>query len=766
MSFEISPQKPIPAIAIAAEAPYAIRHAGEELRAYTKTLTGVDLPIVPESRAHQRAKNGIILIGTPDYSLLIREMVSAGYLPRAEKESGDRFLARSLRYDGRDYLVLCGFNDRSVIYAVYHYLEKHCGVGFFWDGEYVPRVGSIRIRDTSIDENARFSLRGYGQMCALVYSAKYWDFSDWRRELDWMMKRRLNLLCAFPGLHCYWNYPPFGTVWKRAMRRLGVSLEEPTEWELFQEDLGKQICDYAGKLGIDVIAAIPDGRVNVEFKRKYASCRYISIQWADLNSYLDYLHPADPMYLRVISAFLGEYEKTFGASRVYGYSMYGECEPGDTREEQVQFKKDFAHAIRAVVKMLPKGSLVTINSWAFEMEKYWDEKDAKMFLDLLPQDSIVVDDLWAEKNPKYVKHHYFHGKKWTFSVLHAMAGWLTLHGDIRKLMERARGLLDDPKAINCCGFSFMPEILHHNAMYARVITEAAWNPESLELDGYLEAYARLRYGNTHGGKMLPCLRELTQSVYAGDNVSPPLYQVIPDPISGKPRSILGTEALRDHRAIEPDERERFIPHLHRAMELAFAVCGDMKENDLYIRDVIDILRQYLADLSTRLIQQLYEAYKELKRNKLDCLAGNILTVLDVQENLLKTHPYFVMKTEVGKAQLRPRFSPNWTNVQDICRRYSIWDDPQQYAGLMDYCRRDLYELLKFYYRKRVEAYISFARRAMDDPEVLDSGDLEAAYARILEKWLKAGFVDKGEDLPRGNPLQAALKGWEKVKMLC
>ena len=52
--------------------------------------------------------------------------------------------------------VLVGGSPRGTLYAVYHYLEASCRVGFFADGEHIPRLGEIPVRGIDLVERPRW----------------------------------------------------------------------------------------------------------------------------------------------------------------------------------------------------------------------------------------------------------------------------------------------------------------------------------------------------------------------------------------------------------------------------------------------------------------------------------------------------------------------------------------------------------------------------------------------------------------------------------
>jgi hypothetical protein len=86
-------------------------------------------------------------------------------------------------------------------------------------------------------------------------------------------------------------------------------------------------------------------------------------------------------------------------------------------------------------------------------------------------------------------------------------------------------------------------------------------------------------------------------------------------------------------------------------------------------------------------------------------------------------------------------------IRDIL---TIW------AGkILDYAHRDYYELLRFYYRRRVEAFLAQAEANLTARRPLaDDKQLQPVYQEIEERFVRVPFtVAKGERYS-GTPVQA------------
>ncbi len=79
-----------------------------------------------------------------------------------------------------------------------------------------------------------------------------------------------------------------------------------------------------------------------------------------------------------------------------------------------------------------------------------------------------------------------------------------------------------------------------------------------------------------------------------------------------------------------------------------------------------------------------------------------------------------------------------------------------WAGkILDYAHRDYYELVRFYYRPRVEAFLAHAQTNFGKPDgVVNDQQLESRYHEIEQAWVQHAFhVAESEKYARG-PTQA------------
>ena len=232
-------------------------------------------------------------------------------------------------------MVIVGGSPLGTLYGVYRYLEQFCRVGFFWDGEHIPRLPSLPSTAIDVVERPRWPMRQYMMDCE--YTSYWWDWDQWKAEVDWAVKHRFNVLSS--------NFD-FTATWRAVWKRFGVEVPPtslsappfhpwagwhnwamrppyPVDYQDFQADLAQRFTAYGRSLGLKMA---PDfhgfiGQVPREFAETYrGKARFLEAGWVGFDPPGVFLHPDDPLYLQVAKAFAEEYLQRYGTDHLMGFA--------------------------------------------------------------------------------------------------------------------------------------------------------------------------------------------------------------------------------------------------------------------------------------------------------------------------------------------------------------------------------------------------------------------------------------------------------------
>lgn len=115
--------------------------------------------------------------------------------------------AYRIRSEGAS-VAFVGANERAVLYAVYDFLSRRGGCRWFWDGDVVPKRASLDYSGLDVCESSRFEYRGiryFAHRGLTRFQAEHWGLADWKREIDWCVKNRLNVMMPRIGMDDIWQ---------------------------------------------------------------------------------------------------------------------------------------------------------------------------------------------------------------------------------------------------------------------------------------------------------------------------------------------------------------------------------------------------------------------------------------------------------------------------------------------------------------------------------------------------------------------------------
>lgn len=739
-------------IVIGPEATWIEKHAADELQDYLWRMSGARLQVVTVGEQEQVPV--IILVGRAETNPLIARLCESGKLSLSTKTPGlDGFVIKSVPAEKTTWLVMGGSVDRGTLYAVYHLLEAYLHIGFFEDGEYIPRQPTIRLPHLDLSERPAFRERQFMQSCARGYTTAFWQWDEWKYELNWATKKKVNL---------YWITHGASAVSARADYALGWGTGTLDAAGVFERDLAKRIFKYLRQLGARNIAHPGfDPMVPESFRDAFPEAHYSQWQWASGGSPGLVLYPSDPLYIKMVASRVQAYIDLYGTDHLYFSDPISEATKiGDTPEERTNFPIDYARAVIAGIKKADPDGIWVCGGWGF-IYPAWPPEAVKRLTDNVPQESFWTWDQWCELEPAHIKQNYFYGKDWLFCYLYAMGANSNLHGDMAGSIHKAQGIFNNPKADHCIGMGFMPEIMLHNPIYFDLVMQLEWNPMKVELDTFLADYALRRYGTTAAPAMVQSLWILANSIYGLENwnYTTPLYQ----------------DRLGPGSRMKP-ERHTFLQPLRDAVALALSAPKEAEDNPLYVFDCVDIARQYLQELTDHHIERALIAYERKDKTEFQNAVAVVSRCFDNLQLILSSHPRFWIWTEIEQARSHPvppvdsYYMGDQIDYRKNLDAYIRMRRSEQ-GGLsnyphpsLDYQRKDLFELVKYYYRRRVEVLFDAMGRQLASGKPDDvMAEANARYKQITFDFVLKSLPSPSEFRYPGPTLDAVRHAFQSAE---
>jgi len=686
--------------------------AADELKAYLRKMTGAELPVFRTGDTNLPAQPAV-LIGRPPTHEVVAELAGRGEIAPDEKQlTHDGFVLKTVVWNGRPALVVAGASDVATVYAVYDLLERYGPVGFFRHEEHVPRRESFSVPACDAAERPMFRVRLQGGQYH-YFGIHYFSEAQWQEELRWFAQNRMNRINYFPGPNVL--YLIEAPMWKR------LGIEAPPQSDPRERNPGealamvKRLTQYGRDLGVRAHFHATDGQIShgvaEQFRKKYPDVNYLTI--TRNNETGVYIHPADPMWLRLNQEIIANFAEHFGDSELLSMpSPWGERSPGKTPEEQEELTREYAAAVGRLATWAGTkypGAEWFLDGWALANHQYWQPYRTERLLNALPKDfNLVIWDYPAEDEPSYVRNEYWFGRPWGYAAFGSMAGNATVHGDAGRLVGEVFRVLADQRAGKLVGFGRYTEALDYAPFFQDLVMHMAWDP-IMNLDAFVEDYCERRYAAESVPAMRACHQKLLKTVY------------------GPHSDTHLKDGFRTVRAQDPvywfklgenwapfDEIQRRVavaraywpPLLRDALADALKAARAERDNPAWRRDVADIMRSYVQ---ARMNETIWEAGQAACRGDLAAFEKADARARRLFDRLLAAIGIVADRQEYSVTALIRDFLDAPLKFDESEIRHHLYYTTFGGDRIYDYWRSDRYEMIRDIYRPLTLAYLDGCR---------------------------------------------------------
>lgn len=600
-------------------------------------------------------------------------------------------------------IVLRGNNTVSLATAYNQYLKYTCNAHVSWFGNQLNLPSILPLPSKEIKNTINGKYRVYMNYCTVSYTASWWNWDRWQKELDYMAMNSINMPLSVVGLEAVWyntllkyNFTDeearkflagpghFAWQWMQNLQSYGGPL--PESWIKSHAELGKKIIDRQLELGMQPIQQGFSGYVPRELKDKYPEAK-IQLQpsWCGFTGAAQ-LDPTDPLFSSFGRDFLEEEKKLFGAHGVYAADPFHESRPPvDTPE----YLSAVGHSIYKLFKDFAPSSIWAMQAWSLR----------EPIVKAVPKDDLLILDLNGGKSTQA-------NTCWGYPVvagnLHNFGGRINLHGDLRLLASNQYASAKQ-KSPNVCGSGLFMESIEQNPVYYDLAFEVPLHAGKVDIEEWLGRYAERRYGGSseNARKAWMCLLE--GPYRPGTN--------------GTERSsIIAARPALNVKKSGPNAGLG-IPYspllLIQAEGLLLKDADRLKDSSPYRFDIVDVQRQLMSNLGQAIHKKAAAAFVAKDKAAFALHSTRFLEMLRDADILLRTRPEFNFDKWLTDAR-------SWGTTdeekdlleKDATALVTIWGadgDPL----IFDYSWREWTGLIDSYYLKRWEKFYTMLQEHLD-----------------------------------------------------
>lgn len=547
------------------------------------------------------------------------------------------------------------------------------------------------------------------------YTAAYWDWPRWQREIDVLALSGINAVLIERGMD---------TVLYQTFRDVGYSDEairrwitQPAHqnWQLMgnlccfngpistalmrkRVESAQQVIARLRELGITPVLPGFYGIVPADFQRRFPNAHVVPQgEWAGFTR-PGWLDPRDLMFAKLAAAFYRHQRELFGDSSVYDMEVFQEG--GDAGDVPVpDAARDVQHALLAA------------HPGARWMMLAWQGNPRQDLLTGVDRNHLLIIDIDHDRVPRDNRQKDFQDAPFLFGGIWEFGGRTTLGANTRNITERLQrlGRSND----NMAGTAVFTEGMDTNPFAFDLFSEMAWRGKPVDLAVWTADYVQRRYGATDP-HALTAWNVLLHTAYdiridqvvfnsERDAAQESLFNAQPS-LTANRASNWSPEAMR----YDAEAFKRALPEM-------LQVAPALRSSETYQYDLVDIARQTLANESRLLLPQIKAAYDAKDRSRFDTLTQRWLKWMDLQDRLLATNRFFLVGSWLAHVQPWAATPEEHARLDyDARSLLTTWGDRKasEGASLHDYGNKDWAGLTRDYYRLRWQTYFASLDEAL------------------------------------------------------
>ncbi|MDR1737377.1 MAG: alpha-N-acetylglucosaminidase [Candidatus Symbiothrix sp.] len=683
-----------------------------------------------------------------------------------------------------DFFTITSENDKpkiignsyvSIAAGIHWYLKYHVGVMLSWN-HLTADLSDIALPVPTQPETHTTDLhyRYYLNYCTYSYSMAFWDWDRWQKEIDWMAMHGINMPLAIVGTDVVWKnlltkYLGYTSAeanqfvagiayqaWFLMNNLEGWGGVNPDSYYIYMEQLQKQILARMRELGMDPVLPGYSAMVPSNIKTKKSAWKVTAAgTWGGFTRPA-FLDPTTAEFREMAGYYYRELRELYGTSKYYSIDPFHETN---------NIPVPLAEAYPKIYELMKDSCGYTETPQWVIQQWQWDATKKSAANVLLSGELIILDlfsdghpsTWWQNANGYKRADNTYHD--WVFCVLNDFGGRTGLMGRIqRTINDFYLAKTTYPQSLKGVGATM--EAIEMNAVAYEILYELPWRSTKKEASEWIVEYANARYGLTDlqsENDLSEAWKILQNNVYnnsvnSQQGPDESLFCARPSLTASK-ASVWGPSGIaHDSLKIRQAAALMFV-----AADAPTLIQNAVGRKNLE-HDIVDVVRQSLADYARLLLPQINTAQKTGAMAVRDSLADRFIDLLLSQDTLLNTTPNFMLGKWISSA----RAIGTTTAEKDLYEKnarmlISTWGNASQVGGDHDYSYREWGGMLGSLYYTRWKTFFDRLKAGESAPTSTQFYNMEWTWANTPSDDTAPAFLTT----PQGDPISTAKRMYEK-----
>ncbi len=642
----------------------------------------------------------------------------------------DDYCIRTVAADGKNYLIFAGGRPRSTIYSVYRYFELFLSCRWFWDGDRIKK-GELVTEGIDLVESPRFDYRGlryFAHRSLHRFQAEHWSFEDWQAEIDWMLKKRLNLFMLRIGLDDIFQKAFPDTVSypdrDKTLPEAGKGYDDRTLfWSLeYRGELRKKILAYAFER--DLMHPEDCGtmthwysRTPYEFleKKKPKMLPQATSGYSEPTGLVWDVRKNENLnnYFKLTDTHVKEY----GNGEIFHTIGLGERRYSDDPEENRRMKLYVYRRIASYIKENYPNAPLLIASWDLWMH-FAPEEVRELVGELDPSQSLILDytsDTMRRNN--FTEWNVCGNFPWIFGIFSGYEPESDIRGFYELTNERLKIAKDDPA---CRGAILWSELSHGDPLIIEYLALNAWDKETLSVGEFTDKYCADRYDEENVGIMQELWRDfmpiVSLTAWSTDDTFKQTGELIFARLERRADFNKDeTDSYRARMGERPKYRELAADILNRLSKIE---AGDEQMR----RDLYDIARTVMGRyIDAAILKAELHYLDRASVDEVSKMMASAVKLLKLLTELLASHEDYSLYESLKKLESVTETNPNF-------------EETLKNNAECGYCRSYIYENAEYLYLPELEHLFCEVKNAVCESREIDKEALAKGFEEIRRRY--------------------------------
>jgi alpha-N-acetylglucosaminidase len=656
-------------------------------------------------------------------------------------------------------VVLRGSSGVAIASALNWYLENVAGVNVSlpFQSIHIARLPAVSQKVRIATPYAR---RYFFNYCTFSYSMAWWDWAQWEHMIDWMALKGINMPLAVTGQEAVWRlvlndlgfsrkqrdeflvgpaYFPWG--WMGNIDGLGGPL--PDSWIDSHIALERRILARERSLGMAPVLQAFTGHVPESTREVFPGAKlHKTGDWSAGFSGTWFVDPLDPLFQRFGKRFIERQTELFGTNHQYAADPFNEIDPPSNDST---FLAGMGRAIYSSMHSADSGATWILQGWfLYYQAKFWQEPQARALLGAVPDDHMIVLDLWGDRYPVWQKRQAFYGKPWIWNVLYNFGGKTSLNGDLPRIASNLDSVRQSPAKGRLTGLGMMMEGLGTNPIVPDFVMDQVWRTSVPDISEWTRSYVTRRYGVANASAW-KAWQQLLLTAYKSTAQTGTFLAERPDfYVKGRP--------YRSEPVAPYDSKL-----LAAALDTLLTAAPQLQDVDAYQYDVVNLTRQVLGQLGVPFVNQVQNAYATKDRAALMASEQRVIALLDDLDELVGTREEFLLGRWIADAKRwattdAERSLYEW-NARNLITLWGTKCTEGQNDDLNLYAYKEWQGMFSSYFRPRWQEFFTRLNRSLETNTPFDRAPFATDMCAWEQDWSRQ--TNAFPTRPKGSPVGVA-----------